>query len=262
MATLVTFHAHPDDEAIANGGTMAAAVAAGHRVVLVTATRGENGEVAEGFLAPGEKLWERREKELQAAAEVLGVSRVEFLGYVDSGMMGTPENDVPESFWKADADVATRRLAEILVEERADILTVYDEEGTYGHPDHIQVHRIGVRAAAEVGTPKVYETVIPRSLLEGMGERLRELGIDPPGGDDNLPPGVPDELITTRVDVHEYLEVKRAAMEAHPSQIADTSFFLAMPPEMFAGAFGVEHYVLRGAPPGTQETSLFEGLGD
>src|SRR5215203_2246160 len=116
MATLVTFHAHPDDESIAMGGVMAKAADEGHRVVLVVATRGEHGEVAEDFLAEGEALWQRRVQETEACAEILGVSRVEFLGYVDSGMMGTPENDADGSFWTADTDEAAQRLAKILDE--------------------------------------------------------------------------------------------------------------------------------------------------
>src|SRR5438105_1139127 len=124
MATLVCFHAHPDDECIATGGVMAQAAAAGHRVVLVVATRGENGEVPDGFLDPGEELWQRRVVETQASADILGVQRVEFLGYVDSGMMGTPENEKDGSFWTADIEEAARRLADILVEERAEVLTI------------------------------------------------------------------------------------------------------------------------------------------
>jgi LmbE family N-acetylglucosaminyl deacetylase len=148
MATLVAFHAHPDDECIATGGVMAKAAEEGHRVVLVVATRGEHGEVADGFLADGETLAERRVQETHASAAALGVHRVEFLGYVDSGMMGTPENDLPGSFWTADVDEAAERLAAILREEGADVLTCYDEIGGYGHPDHIQVHRVGLRAAS------------------------------------------------------------------------------------------------------------------
>jgi len=133
MATLVCFHAHPDDECIATGGTMAKAAADGHRVVLVVATRGDHGEVADGFLDMEEQLADRRVAETMAAAEILGVRRVEFLGYVDSGMIGTPENDLPGSFWTADLDEAAGRLAAILEEEQADVLTCYDEIGGYGH---------------------------------------------------------------------------------------------------------------------------------
>src|SRR5206468_2973804 len=133
MATVVCFHAHPDDECIATGGVMAKAASDGHRVVLVTATRGEHGEVVEGVLSEGEELWERRVKETAEAARILGVARHEFLGYVDSGMMGTPENQAPGSFWSADVDEAAGRLAAILSEEQADVLTVYDANGNYGH---------------------------------------------------------------------------------------------------------------------------------
>jgi len=263
MATLVTFHAHPDDEAIATGGTMAKAAAAGHRVVLVVATRGEHGEVVDGFLGPGEELGQRRVKETLAAAEVLGVNRVEFLGYVDSGMMGTPENDAPGCFWRADVEEAATRLAAILAEERADVVTAYDENGAYGHPDHIQVHRVGLRAADLARTPKVYMNTINRDhLLRAMAaalDRGEELpgGIDP-AGLENI--GVPEERITTAVDVTAFLDVKRRAMAAHGSQISETSFFLAMPPEHFEVGFGHEWYVLAGAPPGMVEDDLFAGL--
>ncbi|MBW3668430.1 MAG: PIG-L family deacetylase [Actinobacteria bacterium] len=264
MATLVCFHAHPDDEAIATGGTMAKAAADGHRVILVSATRGEHGEVADGFLDPGETLAQRREQELAEACKVLGVARHEFLGYVDSGMMDTPTNAVVDCFWQADIEEAAARLAELLEEERADVLTVYDANGGYGHPDHIQVHRVGIRAAELAATPKVYESTLDRDYFKSLWERAAEFGIQTPEGmetADDFDMGVPGEMITTRVDVTEFLDQKRQAMAAHASQIAETSFFLAMPPPAFAAVWGLEAYVLRGAAPGTAETSLFEGLG-
>ena len=262
MATLVTFHAHPDDESIATGGVMAKAADEGHRVVLVVATKGEHGEVEEGFLVPGEALWERRIKETEACARILGVSRVEFLGYVDSGMVGTPENDLPESFWQADVEEAAARLAAILTEEQADVLTVYDENGGYGHPDHIQVHRVGMRAAELAGTPRVYMNTINRDHIRRSMDEAREAGempgdIDP---DDLSTLGVSEDRITTAVDVRPWLTRKRAAMAAHASQIGETSFFLAMPPEMFEVAFGTEWFIRSDAPAGPWETDLFDGL--
>jgi LmbE family N-acetylglucosaminyl deacetylase len=260
MATLVCFHAHPDDEAIATGGVMAAAAAAGHRVVAVWATRGEHGEVQDGFLDPGESLTSRREKEAQAAAEVLGVSVVEFLGYVDSGMIGTPENDRPESFWQADVEEAAERLAAILRREAADVLTIYDSNGGYGHPDHIQVHRVGLRAAALAGTARVYESSINREhLIEG----IRRGGGEAPEGapdfenDDSF--GMPAAAFTTAVDVSAFLEQKKAAMRVHASQIPPDSFFLAMPDDVFAWSFGTEWFIRRGVPTPVEalETSLF-----
>ncbi len=263
MATLVTFHAHPDDESIATGGVMAKAADEGHRVVLVVATRGEHGEVDAGFLDPGEELWRRREQETQACARILGVSRVEFLGYVDSGMIGTPENDSPDCFWQADTEEAAARLAAILSEEDADVLTVYDENGGYGHPDHIQVHRVGLRAAGLAGTPRVYMNTINRDYVQRSMRAAAESGADRPGDlnlDDFAELGVREDRITTTVDARPWLTRKRAAMAAHASQISETSFFLAMAPEMFESAFGQEWFIRCDASPGTVETDLFEGL--
>ena len=260
MATLVSFHAHPDDEAIACGGTMAKAAAAGHRVVLVTATSGECGEVADGVLAPGETLGERRQKELAEAAAILGVARVEILGYRDSGMVGTPENEDPDCFWQTPVDDAAARLARILAEERPDALTVYDPNGNYGHPDHIQVHRVGVRAAEMARVKRVYEATMNRDEFRRLMARAAELGFpdldDLPDLDDAPDVGLPEELITTAVDVSSQLDVKRRAMAAHASQIAENSFFLSMPPAAFAAAFGTEWYRLRGAPPGIHEREI------
>jgi LmbE family N-acetylglucosaminyl deacetylase len=260
MATLVTFHAHPDDECIACGGVMRKAADEGHRVVLVVATRGEVGEVPDGFLAEGELLWERRVAETHAAAEVLGVARVEFLGYRDSGMAGTADNDHPAAFARADVEDAARKLAAILVEEKADVLTVYDDNGGYGHPDHIQVHRVGYRAAELAGTPRVYESTMNRDQLRIEARAAAERGTYDWGPPEDLDVGKPESELTAAVDVTPYLAAKRAAMRAHPSQIAEDSFFLGMPDPEFAVAFGTEWYIRRGAGPGITERDLMAGL--
>jgi LmbE family N-acetylglucosaminyl deacetylase len=254
MATAVFFHAHPDDEAIATGGTMALLAEAGHRVVLVLATRGECGEPVPGVLAEGEALGDRRTAETLDAARLLGVARVEFLGYRDSGMIREPTNDDPACFWQADLDEASERLAAILRAERAEVLSVYDDHGGYGHPDHIQVHRVGIRAAAEAGVARVFESTmnrdeIRRALAENpeMAEAFEE---DEERGDHAADEdfGSPEALITHGVDVRAVLDRKRAAMMAHRSQIAADSFFLQLPPEAFAGAFGTEWYIEHGTP--------------
>jgi LmbE family N-acetylglucosaminyl deacetylase len=265
MATLVTFHAHPDDECISCGGVMRKAADEGHRVVLVVATRGEHGEVPDGFLADGEQLWERRVTETRAAANILGVQRVEFLGYHDSGMMGESTNDLPGSFWTAPIEEAAGRLAAILQEEQADVLTIYDDNGGYGHPDHVQVHRVGARAAEIAGTGRVYQATMNRDYMRrGMNlfaAQAKAAGIDMPDLDGNESDfGKPEAEITARVDVTAYTAQKRAAMRAHASQISEESFFLAMPEEGFAYSFGVEWFIRAGHGPGITETDLMSGL--
>ncbi|HZJ26098.1 MAG TPA: PIG-L family deacetylase, partial [Acidimicrobiia bacterium] len=243
-ATLVCFHAHPDDEAITTAGVMAQAAANGHRVVLVLATRGELGEVDDDVLAPGETLGDRRDQEARRSAAALGAARVEFLGYHDSGMMGEPTNDAAEAFWSADVDVAAARLAEILRIETADVLTVYDERGGYGHPDHIQVHRVGVRAAELAGTARVYEATTNRDhvrrMFESRAAEAADIADDMPDPVDIDTFGTPEAEITTGVDVREFVTRKRAAMAAHASQISDSSFFMTMPDDVFREAFGWE----------------------
>lgn len=264
MATLVTFHAHPDDECLRTAGVMAKAVAEGHRVVLVVATRGEVGEVPEGFLAEGEQLWERRVQESRAAAEILGVARVEFLGYRDSGMMGESTNDDPECFWQADVEKAAEQLAAILRDESADVLTVYDDNGDYGHPDHIQVHRVGLRAAELAGTARVFQATFNREFMQRGFESAVEQGLMPPEAapkpPENVEFGKPEAEITAAVDVSKYVGVKRAAMRAHPSQISEDMFMLAMPDDAFAFAFGTEWFIRAGQGPGITETDLLAGL--
>ena len=253
---MVSFHAHPDDECIACGGVMRAAADAGHRVVLVVATRGEHGEIVPGVLDEGETLADRRVRETHEAAEVLGVARVEFLGYVDSGMVDTETNGASGSFWSADVEEAAQRLAAILREEDADVLTCYDRIGGYGHPDHIQVHRVGRRAGEIAGTPRVYEATQNRDEFRKMIAMAREVGEDAP----DLDPegfGSPEEELTTRVDVTPWLDAKRAAMRAHRSQIADDSFFLTLDDDRFALAFGTEWFIRVGGDPAQREDTLF-----
>jgi LmbE family N-acetylglucosaminyl deacetylase len=248
MATLVSFHAHPDDESIATGGTMAKAADAGHRVVLVVATRGEQGEPQEGVLRDGEALWERRVVETHASAQILGSDRVEFLGYEDSGMMGEPTNDNPNCFWQADLEEAAEKLANILREVSADVVTIYDDHGGYGHPDHIQVHRVGRRASELAGVETVFQSTMNRDHIrrlmeqrsEEVAEAMDEERRDTAGNDDF---GSPEELITHAVDVIDFVDRKRESMIAHRSQIGPETFFLKMPDDAFRMAFGTEWYI-------------------
>ncbi|BAN02653.1 PIG-L family deacetylase [Ilumatobacter coccineus] len=260
MSTLVCLHAHPDDEAISTGGTMARAAAEGHRVVLVVATNGDFGEVPDD-LAEGETLADRRRVETERSADALGIHRVAWLGYSDSGMTGWEQNANADSFHQADLDEAAGRLADILREEDADVLTCYDWHGTYGHPDHIKVHTVGRRAAEMVPGLRVLEATANRDAMVAMITAARESGeapegdgagldFDPAGpADDGNPFGEPESALTLCVDVVDYIDQKRAALGAHRSQITDSSFFMEMPPEVFAMSFGKEWFIEHDAQP-------------
>lgn len=258
MGTLVCFHAHPDDEAIQTGGSMARAVAEGHRVVLVVATNGDHGEVPDD-LAPGETLVDRRRRESDASAAVLGIHRVAWLDYADSGMTAWDQNEHPESFLQAPLDDAAERLASILRDEQADVLTVYDWHGGYGHPDHIKVHHVGHRAAELAGTPKVFEATMNRDAIARMMSLMPgEAEFDPEGpSDDGNPFGTPEAEIHLEVDVRAFVAQKRASIACHASQVSDSSFFLSMDETAFEAAFGTEWFIERGAEPGLRQGWLF-----
>ena len=264
MATVALLHAHPAAESLASGGTMALLADAGHRVVLVVATRGEEGEPVPGVLDDGEALEDRRTDELHEAARILGAARVAFLGYRDSGMADDPANAHPDCFWQADVDEAAARLDEVLSGEDPELLVAYDPNGGYGHPDHVQVYRVGTRWAerrAADGHPvRLRWVTLNRDVIQATmdaalaaAEEAAATG-EPIWSDDAMLQarrerlesgtyGMPDSEITHGVDVGAVLDRKRAAMRAHASQIPDDSFFLAMPDEAFALAFGREWYV-------------------
>ncbi len=261
MATLVVFHAHPDDEVITTGGTIARAADEGHRVVLVIATNGDHGE-SHG-VEPGESLIDRRRAEAECAAKVLGIQRLVWLGYRDSGLTGWEQNADPDSFLQAPLDEAAGRLADVLREEQADILTVYDWHGNYGHPDHVKLHSVGYRAAEMAGTPVVYEVTMNRDLFMRWMQEARASGeigdeFDENGPtDDGNPLGTSEAEIALAVDVGPWVGRKRDAMRCHASQVTDTGWFLAMPDDRFATLFGTEFYNRRGVEPGMREGWLF-----
>jgi N-acetyl-1-D-myo-inositol-2-amino-2-deoxy-alpha-D-glucopyranoside deacetylase len=267
MATLLLVHAHPDDEAISTGGVMMRAHEDGHRVVLVTGTRGEEGEIHnmdEATVRP--HLGEVRTAELARACEILGVDRQEFLGYRDSGMAGTPANDNPASFHLAPLHEAAERLAVLLRQERPDVVVTYTSDGTYGHPDHIKAHHTTVAALdlleREGWTPaKLYLSAIPRAFMQAMLSMAEEAGIEMPTDGIRIL-GIPDEEITTSVDVREFAERKREAFAAHVSQNDPNSPFQTMAAQIYEVAFGTEHYVLARGELGEDrpEHSLFVGV--
>ncbi len=291
---LLLVHAHPDDESISTGATMAKYAAEGAQVTLVTCTLGELGEVIPAELGHlawdcGGGLGQHRIGELAAACQALGVADHRFLGgagrWRDSGMMGTPANDWPGSFWQADVDEAAAELLGVIRETRPQVLVTYDANGFYGHPDHIQAHRVAWRAfeLTDGLVSKFYATAIPRSVLaEAMallpdatperGQQPGRAGFARVESLDELPFGTDDEKVTTAIDARRYLGAKLAAMRAHATQIAVDSPFFALSDNVGQRALGVEYYSLlagpawrepacRAAGPADREPDLFAGLG-
>lgn len=256
MSTIVFVHAHPDDESSSTSGTIALAAAEGHRVVVVYATNGDHGEVPTD-LEPGETLVDRRRREAHASCALLGVSRVVWLNYRDSGMTGWDGNEHEESFMQADPVEARGRLLAVVDDERADVLVGYDWHGNYGHPDHVAVHRL-VRAAADAAMvrPRLLEVTINRDAVRVMIAAAREMGVvedvfDPDGPmDDGNPMGTPEAELHWAVDISDVLFLKRMSLRCHASQASDIDGFLAMPPDVFEAWFAMEHYIEPGREPG------------
>jgi N-acetyl-1-D-myo-inositol-2-amino-2-deoxy-alpha-D-glucopyranoside deacetylase len=286
---LIFVHAHPDDEAIGTGATMARYAAEGAHVTLITCTLGEEGEIHVPELTQlgagqADQLGGYRITEWHAACDALGVSDRRFLGgagrYRDSGMMGTPSNRHPRAFWGADLTEAAGHLVAVLREVRPHVLVTYDPNGFYGHPDHIQAHRVAMRAVELAAdrdfgdgdlwqVPKVYWTAVPRSALVAGIERFSASADNPFAGVTDvsqLPFGTPDEDVTARIDATGHARAKTAALRAHATQIPTDSWLFALAANAGADAMGVEYYVLAAGPrgPGTgrygQEQDLLAGL--
>jgi LmbE family N-acetylglucosaminyl deacetylase len=306
--TLMTVHAHPDDETIGTGGTMAKAVRDGHRVVLVTGTRGEMGEIVLPDMDTPDnhrRLGEIRAGELEAAMADLGVTEWENLGYRDSDMIGRPGNNDPRTFWKADIDEATGRLVWLVRRHRPQVMTTYNEFGGYGHPDHIRVHDTSVRAFDRAGDPawypeqltpehggtgpaeadgglapwtplKLYVQAIPASTRNAMRDRMEAAGeksfwSEPEGASEEelaqfreamAKMLVPDESITTWIDVSDVLDRKWAAIGKHATQMSKDNPFLRFGLEAWREFWARESYILRESrvPTALPESDLFAGL--
>jgi N-acetyl-1-D-myo-inositol-2-amino-2-deoxy-alpha-D-glucopyranoside deacetylase len=290
---MLLVHAHPDDETIGTGVTMAKYVQDGALVTLVTCTLGEEGEVLVPDLVhlaadKDDRLGAERIQELAAAMAVLGVTDHRFLGgpgrWRDSGMMGLPTNDRPDCFWQADLAEATRELVAVMREVRPQVVISYDENGGYGHPDHIQAHRVTVAAYEACGDPaqwpelgepwapaKLYYTALPKSVIQAGIDYFRERGESSFWGDevtsaDQLPMGTPDELVTSMIDGTEFFEAKMDAMRAHATQIAVDGPFFALADGVGMASFGREYYQLVRGQVGDHdgeagaESDLFSGI--
>jgi N-acetyl-1-D-myo-inositol-2-amino-2-deoxy-alpha-D-glucopyranoside deacetylase len=277
---LLLVHAHPDDETINNGATMAMYAALGAQVTLVTCTRGEEGEVlveehSHKAAAHDDLLGDHRVIELADAMKALGVADHRFLGepnikYRDSGMMGTEPNDRPDNFWKADFDAATEQLVKVIDEVKPHVLITYDEFGGYGHPDHIQAHRVAMAAAdrSDWQIEKIYWNVTPRSVMQQGIDAMKAAGTDFMGVDsaDDLPFAKDDSFVTAHIDGNEYVEAKMAAMRAHATQISVDGPFFALSNNLGLQVWGNEYYTLvKGEKSGELDTDgrerdLFAGI--
>ena len=280
---LLLVHAHPDDETINNGATMAKYVAEGAQVTLVTCTRGEEGEVLVPALAHlassiDDKLGEHRVTELTNAMAELGVKDFRFLGepdkkWRDSGMMGTPPNERSDVFWQANLDEAANELVKIILKTKPQVMITYDEIGGYGHPDHIKAHQVAMRGAelaAKAGwrISKIYWNTMPRSVIQNGIDKMKEVGSDFFGAEsaDDLPFAKPDELVTSLIKAPEYVDKKMAAMKAHETQISVDGPFFALSNNLGLSIWGDEYYTLvqgeKAAPFDSdgRELDLFSGV--
>ena len=287
--TLMVVHAHPDDESLGSGGTVQHYGRLGVRTVVVVCTGGEAGEISDPALATPETLGEVRRQETEAAMAILGVDRLCWLGYRDSGMAGTPDNDDPRSFHRASVEEAVGRLVRLIREERPQVIASYDVNGTYGHPDHVMAHRVAQAAYWAAGdpnrfrdagpawtVPKLYEQVNPRSNMERMREVMRAAGIE--RAREGVSPeeeerrflerlqrfAVPDHAVTTLIDIGEFVDRKREAVMAHRTQMGPQSRHARIPDELRRQLWTHERYRLVAGPfapgPAGLEDDLFAGL--
>ncbi len=274
---LLAAFAHPDDEAFGTGGTLARYAADGADVTLVCATRGEAGEIAEGVDATPETLGAVREGELRCAADTMGVKRLIFLGYRDSGMAGTPENADPRAYVNAPAEEVVARLVGIIREVKPQVVVTFEPNGGYGHPDHIAIHRHTVAAFHAAADParypelgpawqasRLFYTAIPRSFFRGMRDEMAAIGLDPGvlNGFDLENRGWPDELVHAAIDVSATVDAKWAALECHRTQFGPANLFRRLPEPLVKRGMSVEHFALAWPEPapGLRLADLFAGL--
>jgi LmbE family N-acetylglucosaminyl deacetylase len=267
---LMAVHAHPDDEVFSTGGILAKSAQQGDRVVVVYCTNGEAGEMHDADLVPEEaipRLGEIRMQEARAACALLSVTDVVFLGYRDSGMKDTEENSHPAAFTNAALDEAALRLMEVIRSTRPQVMIAYDEDGGYGHPDHVMAHRIAVEAFQRLqGEPnapeKLYYSARSREGFRRYIEAIKEHGLAVPWIDEDFnidDYGVPDAEITAHIDVSPFVALKKQALAVHRTQIRPDFFYLQIPDEALAAGSGLEYFirVLPPPAPGEQETDLF-----
>jgi LmbE family N-acetylglucosaminyl deacetylase len=274
---VLAIFAHPDDEGFGCGGTLAMLVDRGARVTLVCATDGDVGEISDPALATPENLAQVRREELRQAMAVTGVQDVRFLGYRDSGMAGTEDNNHPDSLSQAEPETVSGELADIIREVRPELVITHDPTGGYGHPDHTAVYRHAARAYVLAGDPGyvghsahaqqpwssrlLYYVCFPRSNFRRMWQQMLDAGITPPFASLDIESiGSPDEDVTTVVDVSAFVETKVASLNCHRTQIDPNGPFAKLPQEMMREIMSTEYYTLAAHREGDQGADLLAGL--
>ena len=279
MLSLLAVQPHPDDESIGMGGTLARYSAEGVRTTLVTATRGEVGEILDKELDPEEaapRLATIREAELRKAMQILGVNEIVFLGYEDSGMAGLPRNREPQTFWQADEEEAIGRLIQVIRRVRPQVVVTQNEFGGYAHPDHIKTHRVAIGAFFYAGDTKrfpggeafrpskLYYNAFPKSVMRQLAEVMQRAGVENRFSTDGEPPpfAVSDDRVTTWLDVRPFIDKKLAAMRAHRTQIPEDSWFMKLVDVVGPQAWATETFerARSSVDAPTPEDDLFAGL--
>ena len=246
--TVLSIFAHPDDEAFGSGGTLAALVRKGHKLITVCATNGDVGEISDPALATPENLWEVRQEELRRAMAVTGISDVRFLGYRDSGMDGTPDNDHPSCLFQADPAKVEAQISALMDELSPDIVLTHDPTGAYGHLDHVTVYErtTSVIESMTGKRPHVYHVCFPRENFRKLWQVMTDSGITPPFAKEALETiGSPDDYVTTVKDVSAYLEIKRESLACHQTQIDPNGPFGKLAPDILTDWMSTEYFYLK-----------------
>jgi len=275
--TLMALFAHPDDESFAAGGTLARYARQGKRVVLACATRGEAGITHDEDAVQPEDMGQVREAELRCACSVLGVQELRFLGYRDSGMRDSPDNEHPLAFMRADPAEVVGHLLDLFGEFQPHVVLTFGPSGGYGHPDHVAIHNhvtaawhaagdsVRYRDLAADPPRKLYYTAISARTFRRIREAMWRHGLlpAPPSDEDVARRGAPEDAITTSIEVRDFLEYKIEALRCHRTQLPPTHTWLNLPPEFRREYMGHEYFILagaRGGKPVTGEEDLFAGL--
>jgi len=261
----ITFFAHPDDEAFGSGGTLAELVRKGHKVTTVCATNGDVGEISDPSLATPENLWQVRQEEMREAMAVTGITDVRFLGYRDSGMDGTPDNDNLASLYQAEPAKVESQVLALIEELQPDIVFTHDPTGGYGHPDHVTIHRRVKATIASISgeKPHLYYVCFPKMHFKKLWQDMTEAGITPPFAKEKLDEiGSPDNYVTTVRDVSDHVEIKKESLSRHQTQLDPNGPFATMAPPVMTTWMSTEYFYLDQPTSGEAHEDILADLAN